>query len=462
MAKITRRTFVQTTALAGAGAALPHVKGAHAQAAKIHDVLVLGAGMAGLAAGRDLLRAGLDVRILEAQDRVGGRMETLMDHTEHGLETGTQMIHGSRADHWEVVREFGIETRPSPSRANAASVWDPEFGFQKPDRQRIERLTERVRKAYRAYEGEDISYKALLDRTDLSKEEKDLLAGPALTWSADVHEISMRAPMEDSPAWRGYVNQNYQVFGGNQLIAEKMAGTLGENVQLSSLIKAIEWKRGAVKVTYEREGKTESVEARRVIVTLPTGVLQTGKPTFSPELPSWKRYAIDSQPLGSVVVVHYWFKEKFWLEKEVGGWSARGGRISFYDPMPGLEEPVLSGWITGDAGRELTRLGQKGGEERALDWVAEPFPGINVRNLLDWSNMRDWNANPYSLGSYSFARPGDYGQRYILATPMDETLYFAGEATASPPHYQTVHGAYTSGRRAAREILAGLGMGVST
>ncbi len=459
MAKITRRSFVHTTALAGAAAALPRGRGAQAQAPKVFDALVLGAGMAGLAAGRDLIRAGLDVLILEAQGRVGGRMETLMDHTEHGLETGTQVIHGSRADHWEIVHEFGIETRPRLSQGG--STWDPESGFQKPDSKRAGDVQERVREAYQAYKGEDLSYKKLLDRMGLSKEEQDLVAGAATTWSADTDEISLRAAMEDTPAWRVYVDLNYQVFGGNQLIAEKLAGTMGERVQLSSFIQSIEWKQGAVKVTYDREGKTESAQARRVIVTLPTGVLQTGKPSFSPELPGWKRRAIDALPLGSVVVLHFWFKDKFWLEKDVKGWSTRGGRISFSDPHPeSVTEPSLTGWITGHAGRELTKLGLKGGLERALDWVQEPFPGVNIRERLDWSHIRDWNSNPYSLGSYSFPRPGTYNHRYIYATPMEETLYFAGEATEAPPHHQTVHGAYASGRRAAREILARLGIEV--
>jgi monoamine oxidase len=234
---------------------------------------------------------------------------------------------------------------------------------------------------------------------------------------------------------------------------------LGETIQLSSLVKAIEWKRGAVKVTYEREGKTESALARRTIVTLPMGILQSGKPSFSPELPAWKRRSIDALPMGSVVVVHLWFKDKFWLEKGIKGWSIRGGRISFSDPHPeGVSEACLSVGLTGHAGRELSKLGEKEGLQRALDWVQEPFQGLNIRERLEWSNLRDWNSNPYTLGSYSFAAPGGYRQRYIYASPIEDTLYFAGESTEAPPHYQTVHGAYVSGRRAAREILSSLGV----
>jgi monoamine oxidase len=97
-----------------------------------------------------------------------------------------------------------------------------------------------------------------------------------------------------------------------------------------------------------------------------------------------------------------------------------------------------------------------------IDWIQAAFPGVDVRERLQWSNLRDWNSDPFALGAYSFARPGGYGQRYIYATPIEQTLHFAGESTAAPPHYQTVHGAYVSGRRAAREILSDLGMEVQS
>jgi monoamine oxidase len=193
------------------------------------------------------------------------------------------------------------------------------------------------------------------------------------------------------------------------------------------------------------------------------GVLQTGKPSFSPELPAWKRRSIDALPLGSVVVAYFLFKDKFWLEKGVKGWRMRGNRASFSDRHPeGVSEACLRGWISGYAARELSKLGPTDALQRAIDWVQEPFPGINVRERLQWSTLRDWKSDPYTLGSYSGVAPGGWGQRAIYATPIDETLYFAGESTQPPPYHSTVHGAYVSGRRAAREILSSMGMAPHT
>ena len=194
-------------------------------------------------------------------------------------------------------------------------------------------------------------------------------------------------------------------------------------------------------------------------MTLPIGILQTERPHFSPALPAWKRQSIDALQMGHVVVAHFLFDDFFWREKEIRGFRARGGRISIYDPHPNdAGMPVLAGWIDGSAAKELSELGIDAGKARALDWIDTAFDDVDVKKHLQWSNLRDWIGDPYSWGCYSFTRPGGLNQRAVLATPIEESLYFAGEATAEAPHYQTVHGAYRSGKRAAREILATLGM----
>jgi monoamine oxidase len=120
--------------------------------------------------------------------------------------------------------------------------------------------------------------------------------------------------------------------------------------------------------------------------------------------------------------------------------------------------PVLQAWLVGRSAQEVSDLGPEAGVDRILSWIEEALPGSDARRRLEWWGMGDWIRDPFSIGSYSVTRPGGYGQRAVLATPIQDRLYFAGEATAPGPHYQTVHGAYSSGRRAAREILAALGL----
>ncbi len=421
---------------------------------KVHDVVVLGAGISGLTAGRELVRAGVDTILLEARDSVGGRMHTLSGRAGHGLELGAQMVHGSRASTWALIREFGVKTRP----LHEGDTWDwrPGKGFQKRAPDLEERLDQRVLAAYRQYGGKDLSYREFLASTDLNQEEQGILLQE---WEADPGEVSLRAAVEDQiAAWGAYFDQNFQIVGGYEALPQKLAEGLGERVHLSCPVRQVEWRRGSVRITYERRGSVESVEARRALVTLPVSILKTGRPVFLPGVPAWKRQAVDALVMGRVVVVHLLFDDWFWRDRVPGPahWHPPGEGISFYDPHPpGTGMPALEGWITGSAAQQLSDLGPEAGLERVLSWIEEPFPG--ARKRLEWSHLQDWVRDPYSLGSYSYPRRGGYERRAALATPIEECLYFAGEATAPACHYATVHGAYTSGLRASLEILASLG-----
>jgi monoamine oxidase len=455
MSRLTRRDFVKVAALAGAGASIDACS--FRPARPPYDVIVLGAGMAGMAAARDLVRSGLDVVVIEARDRVGGRMETNTEQSPHGLEVGAQMVHGSRAPTWELIRELGIETRPL--RGWPRWQWTHAGGFRQQSPEHRAEVVRRLDDAYHAYRGEDIAYQSFVAPLKFSEEDLGLVNEYALSWSAEPSEVSLQAAMEDSASWEEYLDQNYQVVGGYSSLARKMAGTLGDRVQLSSPVIGIRWKRGKVRVSCRREGQEERLQARRVIVTLPIGILQSGRPVFDPALPGWKRHAIDSLHMGRVVVIHFLFDDWFWRQppQPVQGWGAHQGRVSFYDPHPqGKGMPALEAWVTGLAAQQLSDLGEKQGLDRALGWIEEALPTSNARKRVQWSTLRDWIRDPYALGSYSYTKPGGTTQRSVLATPIDDTLFFAGEATQPAPHYQTVHGAYLSGRRAAREILASL------
>ena len=457
MRHVDRRTFLSGAALIGAGFALPGCTSLPPRGAP--DVVVLGAGMAGLTAAHSLHRAGLDVIVLEARERVGGRIHTLADPAPHGVEIGAQMIHGSRAPTWELIREFGIETRPMTGWNRWFQKRDGSFLPPHSDLER--RVRERLLEGYRNFRGGDVTLQDFLDRLGLEGVERELASEQAYTWSAEADEVSLEAALQDGAAWEVWADENYQVVGGYGVVAAGLARPLGDRIRLASVVKSIEWGDAGVRVAYERAGRLEALAARRVLVTLPTGVLQSGSIRFAPALPGWKRAAIDALPMGRVVVVPMLFEDRFWRERDAAwqSWSTEGGRVSFWDPhAPGVGMPALQCWSVGRASQMLSDLGREGGLEQVLSWLERAFPGVGARRRLRWWTLADWVRDPFSLGSYSYTKPGAAGRRAVLATPIGQRLYFAGEATAPAPHYQTVHGAYTSGRRAAREILAADGL----
>ena len=163
--------------------------------------------------------------------------------------------------------------------------------------------------------------------------------------------------------------------------------------------------------------------------------------------------------MGQVVVVAMQFEGPLW-EQEIpgpGGWITPDQRIVFGLPHPPNKAGrAVTGWFAGSAAQQLSELGEEAGLQQALDWLAEASGTQGLAGKLKWYRFKDWVSDPYSEGSYSFTLPGGQEARNMLAKPVGNTVFFAGEATAAAPHYQTVHGAYMSGKRVAAEVAASL------
>ena len=237
-----------------------------------------------------------------------------------------------------------------------------------------------------------------------------------------------------------------------------MARDIEGRIQLSSEVKDIFWRQGLVGVRYRYGGITTALTCRQLVLTVPIGVLQSGNIKIEPAVPAATQRAIDSLEMGQVVVVPMLFSEPFWKDDEApGSWQDPSGRRQFLLPHPvGRGGNAIGGWFAGAAARELSDAGQEAGMAKVLQWLEEASGRQGLADKLAWHHFQDWNRDPYTLGSYSVTRPGGHGQRAVLAEPVQGTLYFAGEATAPPPHYQTVHGAYLSGKRVAAQVASAL------
>ena len=434
---------------------------AHAALGADYDVVIIGAGVAGMTAARLLSLAGpgLKVMVLEARDRVGGRLLTLHDKKvlpSHGIEVGAQVIHGSGAPTWELIKRYQLPTRSRNHLGEPARHFLD--GSPVPDGATFDKLLQKVGQAMGSREGPDTSFREFVDALDLTHRERELAFSESLSWSAEPDRVSAMATVADGQLWDEWHDGDFQVVGGYSALAERMAEDIEGRIQLSSEVKDIFWRQGLVGVRYRYGGITTALTCRQLVLTVPIGVLQGGQISIQPAVPAATQRAIDSLEMGQVVVVPMLFSEPLWQEGQLPGvWKDPSGRRQFWLPHPvGQGGNGVSGWFVGAAARELSDAGPEAGMAKVLQWLEAASGRAGLADKLAWHHFQDWNRDPYTLGSYSVTRPGGHGQRAILSEPVEGTLYFAGEATAEPPHYQTVHGAYLSGKRVAAQVASAL------
>ena len=453
---IDRRQFVAGSAALGAGVMLP-LNRAAAQYNPDFDVIIIGAGIAGLAAARELVAQDLKVLVLEARQRAGGRIYTAEDEVVfHGVELGAQFIHGTKAETWDLVNEFGIQTMAVSDLGEAEyRTFSPGNPNAVPDEARIDRTYEAIYERFAAYRGEDSSLLDWMQVQEFGVFEQSVATSASLSFSAEPDRMSARAAIEDGAAWDAYLDENFKVMGGYNRIIDRLQTELKGKIRLDAAVKETVWAEGLVGVYYNDRGLTSSVTGRSLISTLPIGVLQAETVKISPPLPPWKLDAINAFEMGQVVVVPMQFSAPFWRNKipEPGGWIGDSGRINLaVQHSQSRGGAAVLGWFTGNAAKKLSDMGEELGLAQVLDWLSQASGEVGLAEKLVWHRFQDWQNEAYTMGSYSFPKPNGNEQREPLRRNVSDTLFFAGEATAPAPHYQTVHGAYSSGKRAAAEV----------
>jgi monoamine oxidase len=215
------------------------------------------------------------------------------------------------------------------------------------------------------------------------------------------------------------------------------------DLRLSSAVREVRWARGAVEVL----GDGWSARAPQALITLPLGVLHAGCVRFTPRLDK----DLGGLASGPVIRVAMAFDEPFWEQSHSGVaffHNPAAAFPTFWTPLP-MHAPLITAWAGGPKAARLTGLSEKVLLDTAVGCV-QAF--LKKRRKPEAFLVRDWQADPYARGGYSYVRVGGQGAREALAQPLEDTLFFAGEATAAGDA-GTVGGALASGMRAAREIL---------
>ena len=433
------------------------------------DVLVIGAGAAGLAAARCLAEAGARVDLLEARDRIGGRILTRRRKgTPVPIELGAEFVHGRPPETFGIVREAGLLMDRLPdSHAMIARGRIRESGefFD-----RMMRVTSRMKSR-----GPDRSVADFLaGRKDLDSELRGYFESYVEGYhAAPLDKASERAlsTAGEGPPEPGE-NDQFRLVSGHDRLAQWLLEKAGRAVtlRLSRVVEAIEWKRGRVSIQVRRAvgGPPERFEAKRAIVAVPLSALKAprgapGAVRFDPEIPEKSR-AIEKLETGDVAKVVFLFRERFW-EKE-GLLARREDRFDFNfihsrrPPFPTwwtagpAEVPMLTGWTGGPSAEKLLAESDTAVARVALEALGRllRIPARRLESLVQEWHTHNWKTDPFSRGAYSFTGVGGVSSHRSLARPVGGTLFFAGEAT-DPDQSGTVAGALASGDRAAREVL---------
>lgn len=428
------------------------------------DVVVIGAGAAGLSAASALCAQGFSVCLLEARDRLGGRIHTLREPgLPIPLELGAEFIHGRAAPTLEWLAKINepivdaTQTRWMRTR-NTLQRSDALFDELKRGLSSIRRPAK------------DLPFGEFLDTVAKRK-----LAPRVRTFARmlvegfDAADASRVSTFEILDEWSGDGAADAPTFRpltGYASVIDALAGTLREraHIQLNALVKEIRWSRGAVAVSGTHLGKPFNIQASPAVIALPLGVLQTPAHLpygveFTPALKE-KHAPLALLASGPVIKVILHFHEPFWERLDGGRYrdaaffqAPQRPFPTFWTSLP-MRSSIVVAWSAGPNAARMT--GRPDGEivREAIQSFQSVFGGrTSILEHLSVARLHDWLADPLSSGAYSYVLAGGRGARSALAKPVQDTLFFAGEAVDLSGEAATVAGALSSGRRAADELL---------
>lgn len=406
------------------------------------DVVIIGAGAAGLAAARRLKESSLQFILLEADNRIGGRAHSEIMPDGSVFDLGCHWLHSASINPFvEVADSLNIRyARPEgygPSAYFKDGKFLPDFevsqGFEQMEVQRQE-----MRTAWR--KGIDRSVLDTVDREHPFTEFSDYYY--ALNTSSDIDQTSIGDMVSYNDT-----GENWPVIDGYGSLVSRWGADVAAH--LNTRVLSISWAGTGVRV----ETPKGSVSAAQAIITTSTGVLASGAIRFTPELPVEKLDAIHALPLGNfnrirLSIDRRHFAHPDFPERVI---VARKDAPPILLSLRPYESNSVIGLSAGRYADWLEKSGPEAFRQASLDALCEVF-GFGIRKHVGEDRQSAWRGNPFIRGAYSTSQPGQFYQRTKLAEPIDDKLFFCGEATSADA-FCTCHGARLTGERAAAEVL---------
>ncbi|KAA9327666.1 FAD-dependent oxidoreductase [Hymenobacter busanensis] len=428
------------------------------------DILIIGAGAAGLMAARHLSQAGRRVRVLEARHRLGGRIHTFTDAGfRQPTEAGAEFLHGDAPLTEALLRETG-----QPWHDTGGTSYELLAGQLREAEEFMEDLPLLLDKLHALSHDMPLAeflathlpedhYAALREQVTRFAEGFDAADAQCASAFALRDEWS-EGGAEDSPRPLG---------GYGPVVAHlaKQCEAAGATIRLATVVEAVRWQRGHVEIACTGG---ETFRAAQVLVTVPLGVLQApagspGAVRFEPELPEM-RAAVAAMGFGPVIKVLLEFQADFWTAAvpevsrpmpNLGFLFSDAAVPTWWTQLPDAR-PLLTGWLGGPAADRLRHTPDADVLALALASLSQLFGTGEafLRAQLQAHRVVNWGADAFARGAYAYATVETPAARRVLAQPIEHTLFFAGEAVHDGPNMGTVEAALASGLAAAEHMLS--------
>jgi monoamine oxidase len=414
-----------------------------------YDVIIIGAGAAGLYAMKELVSAGYKVCMLEAAETPGGRVATIEEHGFTGpVETGAEFIHGKLPVTFKLLKEAGVSYEAV--EGDMIGVQNGEWKHEEHDNHWDKFLNELNNLRT------DITILQFLD-THFSDPEYVHLreAVQRFAQGFDLADISKASILPLRNEWKNIDKKQYRVKGGYmQLLNYLLKFSLQKNavIYLNACVNKIEYDTGVVIVT-TTEKKT--FESDKLIITVSLGVLQSGSIEFKPGLKD-HGVAIQGIGFGSVIKILLEFKTSFWkeFEDDIGFILSNEEIPTWWTQLP-RENNLLTGWLGGPKAVEKVFEPEETLLQTALQSLSNIFriPPAMLREELVHHKIICWQKNQFIKGGYSYSTLASEHARKVLSTPINDTIFFAGEAIVGGDSTGTVESALQSGKDTAALLM---------
>ncbi len=399
-------------------------------------VLIIGAGAAGLYAGYILKARGINFQILEASNKIGGRLAKLTNFADYPIDLGAQWLHGKN----NILGDLITKTKTKITVDESTQ----KFWF---NNQLVTSLPQSI-DIFEDKKLPDVSFKTYAQQKGLGSEYDNIIENLAGDEGAAASRLSVFYKNEEEDNWNSgdddfkFEQTFFDLY--EQQIIQSIEGT----ITLNTIVKDVNYAGDIIELK-DTNGKT--YQADKVIITVPITILKTNGLNFTPALPSEKTDAFSKIGMDAGMKVYLKFKTKFFDENIIGGNVC----AAYADESIGKvgNDHVLLAFVMGEQAEKLTALGSNTAIVNALlQELDAMYNGQATINYLN-SVVKNWTTQPFIQGAYSYSTIGMGNAREVAAKSINDKLFFAGEAMNTNGHHQTVHGAAETGYNAVLAIL---------